>query len=77
MKKKSEAKAIKSFDSIDLIKGLLKSLQLAHSDRNMILFERVKAVISMMVKGSGSHEQVNDEDSEIKQNKIIMTEVMG
>ena len=52
MTKKGEAQAAqKFFDSIDLIKGLLKAMQVAHTDRNMILFERIKSVISIMAKG--------------------------
>lgn len=64
---------------MDLIKGLLKALQVAHSDKNMILFDRIKAVISMMAKGP-QDQQAADGDSEsgsIKQNKIIMTELMS
>ena len=41
-------------DSLEIIKGLLRGLQVAHLDRNMILFERIKSVISMMARGSGS-----------------------
>lgn len=85
MKSKQENSA--NFDSIDLIKGLLKAMQVAHSDRNMILFERIKSVISIMAKGSQKKEEHEDnkgsaegdegEDDSIKQNKIIMTEILS
>lgn len=39
-------------DSIKLVQGLLKAMQVAHADRNMILFERIKSVIAIMAKGS-------------------------
>lgn len=73
-----------NFDSIDLIKGFLKGLQVAHADKNMILFERIKSVISMMAKGQHkSQDQDNDNDNDdneeggVKANKIIMTEIMS
>lgn len=47
-------------DSIDLIKGLLKGLQVAHQDKNTILFERIKSVISMMAKSTHKGGEVND-----------------
>jgi hypothetical protein len=67
------------FDSIDIIKGLLKGLQVAYADRNLTLFERIKSVISIMARGSqGSQEQSNnEEDDQAKSNKIIMTELMS
>lgn len=67
----------------------MKGLQVAHTDRNTILFERIKTVISMMAKGPQQQQQVNGaaaQDSEnegegsgagIKENKIVMTELMG
>lgn len=62
------------FESLEVIKGLLKSLQVAHSDRNMILFERVKTVISMMARGP---QKKTEEQGSIKENKIVMTELMN
>jgi hypothetical protein len=67
-----------SMDTLDIIKGLLKGLQVAHTDRNAILFERIKTVISMMARGhakAGAEEAA--EDAGIKENKIVMTELMG
>jgi hypothetical protein len=67
-----------ALESLDIIKGLLKGLQVAHSDRNIILFERIKTVISMMARGpqviSGEGEEASDDS--IKENKIVMTELM-
>jgi hypothetical protein len=66
-------------DSLEIIKGLLKSLQVAHSDNNAILFERIKTVIAMMAKGpqmQGASGATEEEDS-IKENKIVMTELMA
>ena len=77
MKKKETTNRSKALDSMDLIKGLLKGLQAAHSDQNMILFERIKAVISMMAKGTQDQQKEDGESSSIKQNKIIMTELMS
>ena len=71
-------------DSLDIIKGLLKGLQVAHSDRNMILFERIKTVISMMARGpqntkleDSDENEEEGEKSGIKENKIVMTELMS
>jgi len=64
-------------NSIDVIKGLLKGLQVAHSDRNAILFERIKAVISMMAKGHRRNHEEEEEDSGLKANKILMTELVS
>jgi hypothetical protein len=51
----------------------------AHSDRNLILFERIKTVISMMARGpqavAAEIEEASDES--IKENKIVMTELMS
>ena len=69
-----------NFDSIDLIKGLLKGLQVAYADRNMNLFDRIKSVISMMARGaqgSGADQDKDEEEGSVKQNKIIMTELMS
>ena len=49
--KKQSGSTKQAIESLDIIKGLLKGLQVAHSDRNMILFERIKTVISMMARG--------------------------
>lgn len=69
-------------ESLEVIKGLLKGLQVAHTDRNMILFERIKTVISMMARGPQQQYEttasaVNEEDDGIKENKIVMTELMS
>jgi len=40
-----------TYDSMKLIKGLLKSLQIAHQDKNTILFERIKTVLAMIARG--------------------------
>lgn len=83
IKTKEQSKDSK-FDSIDLIKGLLKAMQVAHADKNVILFERIKSVISIMAKGSqqkgdenGKDKDDNEGDGNIKSNKIIMTEIMS
>jgi hypothetical protein len=49
--KKQSGSTKQAIESLDIIKGLLKGLQVAHSDRNMILFERIKTVISMIARG--------------------------
>ena len=68
-------------DSLEIIKGLLKSLQIAHSDHNAILFERIKTVISMMARGPQGQIKAGagsgEEDEGIKENKIVMTELMA
>lgn len=68
-----------ALESLEIIKGLLKGLQVAHTDRNTILFERIKTVISMMARGPqqalvGEGEEASDDS--IKENKIVMTELM-
>ena len=35
---------------IKLIRGLLKGLSSAHTDKNPILFERIKSVLALMAK---------------------------
>jgi len=35
---------------IKLIRGLLKSLSVAHTDKHQILFERIKSVLALMAK---------------------------
>lgn len=59
---------------------MLKGLQVAHTDRNGILFERIKTVISMMARGpQQSQTGLQDEGEEggIKENKIVMTELLS
>ena len=41
----------KKFDSLHLIKGLLKGLQVAHRDKNTILFDRIKTVLTLVARG--------------------------
>ena len=41
-----------NFNSLDVIQGLLKALQVANTDKNTILFDRIKSVIALMAKGS-------------------------
>jgi len=69
----------KTIDSLKLIKGLLKALQVAHADKNTILFERIKTVLTLIARGGGQKIAVqNGEDSnESKESKILMTEVMS
>jgi hypothetical protein len=65
-------------ESLEIIKGLLKALQVAHADRNTILFERLKTVISMMSRGgAASTSALGDDEDGIKESKIVMTELMG
>lgn len=54
MKKKQNQS--KSFDSLSIIKGLLKALQVAHADKNSMLFDRIKSVISILAKGTHASE---------------------
>lgn len=66
-------------DSLKLIKGLLRALQVAHADKNTVLFDRVKTVLTNLARGSqfqssGDTDAVQDEG---KDRKILMTEVVG
>lgn len=77
-------KSSKHFDTLKLIKGLLKALQVAHSDKNTILFDRIKTVLTLIARGNVSQENgeeskaVSDETEEtLKDKKILMTEVMS
>jgi hypothetical protein len=64
----------REWNSQHLIKGLLKSLQVAHSDKNTILFDRIKTVLTQLSKSSQSA-QINTGD--IADAKILMTEVVA
>ena len=78
MKKKQNQN--KSFDSLNIIKGLLKALQVAHADKNTMLFDRIKSVISILAKGTHAAEDnalEDEDDQELKSNKIIVTEIMN
>lgn len=67
--KKSE----KKFDTLTLIKGLLKAMQVAHSDNNTILFDRIKTVLTNIARGNTQGELQGDN----KDRKLLMTEVMA
>lgn len=65
-----------------MIKGLLKAMQVAHSDNNKILFERIKTVLTNIARGSKmavSEEKKVDSGNKAqnKDKKILMTEVMS
>lgn len=62
------------WNSQQLIKGLLKALQVAHQDKNTILFDRIKTVLTMLSRNTQTS-QINSE--EIKNSKILMTEVVA
>jgi len=49
---KEMKKGNQQFDTLRLIKGLLKALQVAHSDKNTILFERIKTVLTLIARGN-------------------------
>ena len=70
-KKDSDVK----FDSLKLIKGLLKALQVAHHDSNTILFDRVKTVLISIARGGNKEGEQNEQEN--KDSKILMTEVMA
>jgi hypothetical protein len=72
--KKAE-NAARSVDSHKLIKGLLKGLQIAHQDKNTILFDRIKTVLTMMARGSQTASNI--EHASIKDHKILLTEVVA
>jgi len=64
----------KEFDTHKLIKGLLKSLQVAHQDKNTILFDRIKSVLTLIARGTS---QTTQGEQGMKDSKILMTEVMS
>ena len=81
MKKASPENQAK-FDSITMIKGLLKAMQVAHSDNNKILFDRIKTVLTNIARGSKmasseEHKVDSGSKSQNKDKKILMTEVMS
>ena len=46
----------------------------------MILFERIKSVLTIMMKGTHSvneNEEDDEEKEQLKEHKIIMTEIMS
>ena len=64
----------RSYDALKLIKQLLKALQVAHADKNTILFERIKTVLTLIARGNSSSEGEAPEESkgttkEIRLNK--------
>jgi len=69
-------------DAMRIIKGLLKALQVAHADKNTVLFDRIKSVLSQIARGSGKQSQ-DDAGTQSqakegdKDSKLLMTEVMG
>jgi hypothetical protein len=65
-------KSDKKFDSLLLIKGLLKAMQIAHSDSNTTLFERIKTVLTNIARG-----QTQGMSGDNKDRKILMTEVIA
>lgn len=68
----------RGFDSLRLIKGLLKALQIAHADKNTILFDRIKSVLTMIARGSAQKTESSTNDANAnKDSKILMTEVMA
>lgn len=72
--KESKKSSDANTNTMELIKGLLKSMQVAHQDKNLILFERVKTVIAMLTRGGNNIEQGGAD--QVKENKIVMTELM-
>ena len=66
----------KEIDSLHLIKGLLKAMQVAQADKNTILFERIKSVLTLIARGNPGHTEADDESSQ-KDSKMLITEVMA
>ena len=79
VKEMNKEESGKTYDSLRLIKGLLKALQVAHADKNTILFDRIKSVLTMIAKGGVKKSRSDDEESGVanKDSKILMTEVMA
>jgi hypothetical protein len=71
--KEANSGASRSIDGLKLTKGLLKALQVAHSDKNTVLFDRIKSVMSLMGKGAS----INDVQKENKDAKILLQEVVS
>jgi len=69
--------AHKEFDTHKLIKGLLKSLQVAHADKNTILFDRIKTVLTLIARGNNSNQAAGSEEAQNKDSKLLITEVMA
>lgn len=69
MKKANPAQR-RSYDALKLIKQLLKALQVAHSDKNTILFERIKTVLTLIARGNSSSEGEAPEESKGTTNEI-------
>jgi|TARA_B110000285_G_C14985961_1_gene543825 hypothetical protein len=78
--KKSSPEMQAKFNSISMIKGLLKALQVAHQDNNKILFDRIKTVLTHIARGNKMGVDdipVSGEKGQNKDKKILMTEVMS
>jgi len=88
MKKASPADR-RSYDVLKVIKQLLKALQVAHADKNTILFERIKTVLALIARGNTSSQEESkgtsapvklskeEMSAQNKDRKILMTEVVG
>lgn len=73
---KEAKKNNKELDSHHLIKGLLKAMQVAQADKNTILFERIKSVLTLIARGNPGQNAADDESSN-KDSKMLITEVMA
>lgn len=91
MKKKENSQV--QMQSFDLIKGLLKTLQVAHQDKHTILFDRIKTILATMAKSQAGQKgaskdksdgnmeegkaEEDEENSGAKESEILLTEMMG
>ena len=67
--------SVEGYDAHKLIKGLLKALQVAHADKNTILFDRIKSVLTLLARSGGVSGGEGKESS--KESKLLLTEVMA
>ena len=65
-------KSQKSYDTLKLIKGLLKALQVAHVDKNTILFDRIKTVLTLIARGG--QQQSSEENMALQKHKTMEDE---
>jgi len=71
MKKDIHNGKSRKLDSIKIIKGLIKALQIAHQDKNTLLFDRIKSVLGIIARGSFQRE--SDKSNKNGDVKIILS----
>ena len=60
---------------LKLIRGMLKGLSVAHQDKQQILFDRIKSVLTLMAKQSQQQGSLQSYESNEEDEKVLLTEM--